>query len=128
MRKLSRWYASKYSLCVSSQKLASTAFVFTYRFLFINSFACAHFSYWFVAMTIVLSPPFRICRVCVKSSILSFLSHSIWWNEFSWNKVVRGDCKGSQMVRGQEKAGTTDYQKCTESEIFESDSSPASAE
>jgi len=36
------------------------------------------------------SPPFCTCRFYVKSSFLSFLNCS-WLNEFSWNKVVRGD-------------------------------------
>ena len=94
--------------------LVFTAFAFTYRVLFINSCISVHFSYWFLTIAIVfLTTSFYMSLLCqVYCSFRNF-----WSNEFSWNKVVRGDStgppSGTRSEKGLNRCSAASEQLCT---------------
>ena len=87
---------------------------FTYRVLFINSCISVHFSYWFLTIAIVfLTTSFYMSLLCqVYCSFRNF-----WSNEFSWNKVVRGDStgppSGTRSEKGLNRCSAASEQLCT---------------
>lgn len=85
-----------------AKKLYSQFWLYLSGSVYKFSHFCLHFLLFFNNGQYVSHRHF-VCRFCVKSRSLYFWMNNIWLNEFSWNKLVRGDSTGLSSDTRSEK-------------------------